>query len=304
MNGIILILLLIIIICAVWEIDNNETFASESDQNSEALQNIASVYNESDMNLTNISATGTITGKIITPTHRIHSDDRIHISGGERLYLLNKDGVIIGKEWGGNGDLSVQGTITATGGELSAPSNLTISSSNSILKSPTTVEKDLKVNGKTKFNLNKARYIRVGNNDSPFWRHYWSLIELEAYDDSGNNVAKGKPVTRVHGTQHGNYAMSNITNGKVFDGGAGGRHFHDNIGLGYHGSTNKQELEIDLGSEKYITQIVLYGRYHGSYIHRLDGTSVKLLDANKNVTRKIMTGMWHDGTYSKEYLLN
>jgi len=37
---------------------------------------------------------------------------RLHITGDERLYLLNKDGVIIGKEWGGNGNLSVQGTLS------------------------------------------------------------------------------------------------------------------------------------------------------------------------------------------------
>jgi hypothetical protein len=36
---------------------------------------------------------------------------RVHISGNERLYLLNKDGVIIGREWGGNGNLQVQGKL-------------------------------------------------------------------------------------------------------------------------------------------------------------------------------------------------
>jgi hypothetical protein len=36
-------------------------------------------------------------------------DGRMHIAGGELLYLLNKNGVIIGKEWGGNGNLQVQG---------------------------------------------------------------------------------------------------------------------------------------------------------------------------------------------------
>lgn len=40
----------------------------------------------------------------------ISTPNRMHITGGERLYLLNKEGVIIGKEWGGNGNLSVQGS--------------------------------------------------------------------------------------------------------------------------------------------------------------------------------------------------
>ena len=44
----------------------------------------------------------------------IVSDGRMHIHGEELLYLLNKDGVIIGKEWGGNGNLTVQGVAFKT----------------------------------------------------------------------------------------------------------------------------------------------------------------------------------------------
>ena len=40
---------------------------------------------------------------------------RVHISGAELLYLLNRSGVIIGKDWGGNGNLTVQGYIGAGG---------------------------------------------------------------------------------------------------------------------------------------------------------------------------------------------
>jgi len=36
---------------------------------------------------------------------------RVHINGSDRLFLLNKEGVIVGKEWGGTGNLSVQGEI-------------------------------------------------------------------------------------------------------------------------------------------------------------------------------------------------
>lgn len=46
----------------------------------------------------------------------IVSDGRMHIHGEELLYLLNKDGVIIGKEWGGNGNLTVQGVALKHGG--------------------------------------------------------------------------------------------------------------------------------------------------------------------------------------------
>jgi microcystin-dependent protein len=41
----------------------------------------------------------------------ISSAGRMHISGEELLYLLNKSGVVVGKEWGGNGNLNVQGNI-------------------------------------------------------------------------------------------------------------------------------------------------------------------------------------------------
>lgn len=50
----------------------------------------------------------------------INSEGRLHISGGENLYLLNKNGVIIGKEWGGNGNLSVQGNADV-GGSINTP---------------------------------------------------------------------------------------------------------------------------------------------------------------------------------------
>ena len=39
---------------------------------------------------------------------------RLHISGGEILYLLNKSGVIVGKEWGGTGNLAVEGNLGAS----------------------------------------------------------------------------------------------------------------------------------------------------------------------------------------------
>jgi len=46
---------------------------------------------------------------------QIAGDGRLHIAGAELLYLLNHDGVIIGKEWGGNGNLTVEGTLNAAG---------------------------------------------------------------------------------------------------------------------------------------------------------------------------------------------
>jgi hypothetical protein len=42
----------------------------------------------------------------------IRGRGRLHIMGTELLYLLNTSGGVIGREWGGNGNLQVQGNIT------------------------------------------------------------------------------------------------------------------------------------------------------------------------------------------------
>lgn len=48
--------------------------------------------------------------KLFTPANNtIECAGRQHVTGPELLYLLNKNGVVIGKEWGGNGNLQVQG---------------------------------------------------------------------------------------------------------------------------------------------------------------------------------------------------
>jgi hypothetical protein len=50
---------------------------------------------------------------------------RLHIGGEELLYILNKAGVMIGKEWGGNGNLTVQGNVNI-GADLIFPNQTTI----------------------------------------------------------------------------------------------------------------------------------------------------------------------------------
>jgi hypothetical protein len=45
----------------------------------------------------------------------LRTPGRMHIDGGELLYLLNKNGVVVGKEWGGTGDLWVQGNLVVNG---------------------------------------------------------------------------------------------------------------------------------------------------------------------------------------------
>ena len=68
-----------------------------------------------DSRFVNVSG-DTMTGNLTMPiSGTISSPGRMHISGGELLYLLNTSGVVIGKEWGGNGNLSVQGNLNVGG---------------------------------------------------------------------------------------------------------------------------------------------------------------------------------------------
>jgi hypothetical protein len=46
----------------------------------------------------------------------IYGGNRMHIMGEELLWVLNKSGMIVGKDWGGNGNLTVAGTLYANGG--------------------------------------------------------------------------------------------------------------------------------------------------------------------------------------------
>jgi hypothetical protein len=56
----------------------------------------------------------TINGELrFTAASTVSAAGRLHITGDEILYLLNKSGVVVGKEWGGTGDLTVQGDLQA-----------------------------------------------------------------------------------------------------------------------------------------------------------------------------------------------
>jgi hypothetical protein len=174
------------------------------------------------------------------------------------------------------------------------------------------------INGNLYKKQNRTRYIRVGNTFTENTRinkvDYWTLLELQAFDYSGNNVAENKPVTITAGSTHnGTWSKpENITNGMI-----GGR---DNTGIieakaFYHGSTGDNELEIDLGREYDLSQIAIFNRSPDDGVfsstgtisgigasERLNNTTIQLLDKDKNLVRRIYTGVWY-ATYSKEYIL-
>jgi hypothetical protein len=71
---------------------------------------------------------------------------RLHITGGEILYLLNKSGVIVGKEWGGTGSLTVEGDLH-TGGNVGIGTSDT-GNQRLCVAGPTWLKGDLFVNGR------------------------------------------------------------------------------------------------------------------------------------------------------------
>jgi hypothetical protein len=87
----------------------------EAFTNDEAVKNVASLYNSGMATVSNLKATNNVTADISMTTPVLQSGGRLHLSGPELLFLLNKSGVIIGKEWGGNGNLTVQGDLNASG---------------------------------------------------------------------------------------------------------------------------------------------------------------------------------------------
>ena len=58
---------------------------------------------------------GTVSSLIVAgdlqldPGRTIRAPGRLHVAGDELLYLLNRDGVVVGRGWGGNGNLLVEG---------------------------------------------------------------------------------------------------------------------------------------------------------------------------------------------------
>jgi hypothetical protein len=175
---------------------------------------------------------------------------------------------------------------------------------------------NLKVNNvlKTK---NRARFIRVGNiqsitsefsgnliisdtttpqtnNPLPGVEKDWSLIEIKVFDHKGGNIAKDKKVTIKVGSALNNSPPTNITN---------------NIGVGYQGTGDRNQLEIDLGDEYDISQIQLFNTLDQKYTKRMNNTIVELISGTKDIpaepkiiNRIINTGLW-DRISSKEFML-
>ena len=100
-----------------------------------------------------------------------YSPGRLHVNGEELLYVLNKGGMVVGKEWGGNGNLSVQGNLEV----LSASNPIRLSSAWSGFPDPVTNRAEISNDTATYKTL-----MIVGNKSAGMGRRVsvWDRLEV------------------------------------------------------------------------------------------------------------------------------
>jgi putative heme-binding domain-containing protein len=117
----------------------------------------------------------------------------------------------------------------------------------------------------------KGRYVRV---ELPGPNHTLTLAEVEVYS-GGKNIARTGKATQIN-TAHGGVPS------RAIDGNKSGTYADV-------GQTHTQEeiadpwWEVDLGSEKSITSIVIYNRTDGAFGKRLNNFTLKVLDKDRKV---------------------
>jgi putative heme-binding domain-containing protein len=101
-----------------------------------------------------------------------------------------------------------------------------------------------------------------------------TLAEVEVYSD-GENIARGGRASQIN-TGHGGEAKRAIDgNTDPSYGGGGQTHSHEN--------TDNPWWEVDLTAERPVERIAIWNRGDGDLGNRLDGFTVQLLDANRQV---------------------
>ena len=173
----------------------------------EKFENIANADIEAIRNLNNIAAKLTA-GKLTTPGNMTVTGDlgvgptiagsgRLHITGPELLYILNKNGVMIGKEWGGSGDLSVQGN-TNVGGSIAASGNISTGGGVITLSNGWTVNT---TDGQFRIYHNGDLKFAVHQGQAPAYINY-GLSVGEWLGENGGTINASKIVIKQSGTDN------------------------------------------------------------------------------------------------------
>ena len=248
----------------------------------------------------------TFNGAIKTPGgHTFSCAGRQHMTGEELLYILHKNGAVIGKEWGGNGNLSVQGNLSTAGesavaGKLTAAGELAVG--DKLCIGTTCMNKN---NLDAFFRLANSllvRYIRIGNefggNLLNEQTRAWTINHVKVYDFDNNVVSIGKPVTLVMGQRYADFS----SNERLQQVTAASYNTNLNSGenLVWHGDKDNSKtaandfhiIEIDLQGQFPISKIELFGRKDCCF-DRLNGTSIDLLNNSRQTLRRILTGTWN-----------
>jgi len=134
----------------------------------------------------------------------IYNTGRLHIAGEEYLYLLNKSGIKISKAWGGNGDLTVDGSV-GIGANPESPLALNVA-------------------GETRVQ-NAGNDVRLGHSD-PYYGTWGMISNNPVYANNFYIGATGKWVTELGGGESNRFggmysstACSGCTAGNPFTGG-------------------------------------------------------------------------------------
>ena len=218
MHNYVLLILLLIVIVIIFNNNGTEPFGfGLENPSNEAIQSVSSIFNDEHVILSNVSVTGTMASTDIKSTGNLNIE----------------------------GDTTIKGNVTPAG-DFSVEGN-------TVTKGNTTINGDVTVDGNLNLGKTKARYINVGNADSPIWNKDWTLIELQALNLVGKDVALKKPVRQLKGAPGHGTKASNITSGGIFH---SHDNFNDNWRMGYHGVNTQHKLQIDLGKTEYIDKIV------------------------------------------------
>jgi hypothetical protein len=99
----ILILIIIVLTTSFFPIELFNNFEGYNVISNEAIQTLSNIYNSNKISASEINAI------------QSETSNRLNITGNDKLYLLNKGGVVVSKENNGNGQLIVDGNLIVNG---------------------------------------------------------------------------------------------------------------------------------------------------------------------------------------------